>query len=198
MNISGVILAGGGNKRFNGISKAKIEIEGKSIISRSLETITDIFNEIIIVTNTPDLFREFSSLKLVQDQFKMCGPLGGIHAAINAARGDAVFVFAGDMPLLHRELIIKQIEHYKRNRTDALIPRIIEDIEPLHAIYSTQILNILEDYLTKENDYAIWKFLKLVNTGFLELEDSDVNRLALTNINTPSDLTRVKKILKVG
>ena len=29
-----------------------------------------------------------------------CGPLGGIHAALTAARGDAVFVAACDMPFL--------------------------------------------------------------------------------------------------
>jgi len=195
LNISGVILAGGTNRRFKGITKAKIVIEGKSIISRIIDTIRDVFDEIIIVTNTPEVFKEFNNCKLVPDHFKMAGPLGGIHAALKTASGDAVFVFAGDMALLNKELIVKQITYYSNNKTDALIPRIVSNIEPLHAIYSTDILIILEDYLTKGNDYAVWKFLKLINVGFLQVEDSKVNKLAFTNINTPSDLARVQKLL---
>ena len=36
--ISGVILAGGANKRFGGITKATIIIEGEKIISRIIST----------------------------------------------------------------------------------------------------------------------------------------------------------------
>ena len=38
-NISGVILAGGASKRFNGINKTRILIDGKTIISRMIDTI---------------------------------------------------------------------------------------------------------------------------------------------------------------
>jgi molybdopterin-guanine dinucleotide biosynthesis protein A len=78
-NISGVVLSGGVSKRFNGIIRAKIVIDGKTIISRIVETIDDIFDEIIIVTNTPDEFKEYNSCKIIGDQFLNKGPLGGIH-----------------------------------------------------------------------------------------------------------------------
>jgi molybdopterin-guanine dinucleotide biosynthesis protein A len=78
-NISGVILAGGASKRFNDIIKTKIVIDGKTIISRIIETIDDIFDEIIIVTNTPDEFKEYANCRIIGDQFLNKGPLGGIH-----------------------------------------------------------------------------------------------------------------------
>ena len=56
--ISGVILAGGDNKRFGGILKSNTIIGGETIISRITGTVRDLFNEIIIVTNTPAEFRE--------------------------------------------------------------------------------------------------------------------------------------------
>jgi molybdopterin-guanine dinucleotide biosynthesis protein A len=59
MNISGVILAGGVNDRFSGKSKTDIMVDGKTIISRVIETINDIFVEIIIVANTPLKFNGF-------------------------------------------------------------------------------------------------------------------------------------------
>ena len=43
-NISGVILAGGENKRFDGINKSNLIIGGSSIISRIVNIISDIFH----------------------------------------------------------------------------------------------------------------------------------------------------------
>jgi len=68
-NISGVILAGGACKRFNGLIKPLIAIDGKTIISRMIDAISDILNEIIIVTNTPALFKEYKYCRIVNDQF---------------------------------------------------------------------------------------------------------------------------------
>jgi molybdopterin-guanine dinucleotide biosynthesis protein A len=87
--ISGVILAGGNSKRFNGIVKAKIIIEGKTIISRIIETIENIFDEIIVVTNTPKEFQEYTGCKIIGDQFLNKGPLGGIHAALKKSKKEA-------------------------------------------------------------------------------------------------------------
>ena len=73
--ISGAILAGGSNKRFGGITKANVVIGGISIISRILSTISDLFDEVIIVTNKPEEFGEFIQYKIVNDQFLKAGPL---------------------------------------------------------------------------------------------------------------------------
>jgi molybdopterin-guanine dinucleotide biosynthesis protein A len=81
-SISGIILAGGANRRFNGMTKSNIIIDGKTIISRITDTIRDIFDEIIIVTNTPEEFKEYNKYKIVSDQFLKVGPIGGIHAAL--------------------------------------------------------------------------------------------------------------------
>ena len=97
-NISGVILAGGANKRFGGITKAKVVIDGLTIISRIIFVIEDLFSEIIIVTNRSEEFRDLISFKIVEDQYLNAGPLGGIHSALKSSSEDAIFVFAGDMP----------------------------------------------------------------------------------------------------
>ena len=48
---------------LDGKIKSKIVIGGKTIISRITDTIGDLFSEIIIVTNTPEEFKEFSNYK---------------------------------------------------------------------------------------------------------------------------------------
>jgi molybdenum cofactor guanylyltransferase len=194
-NISGVILAGGTGKRFNGILKSKILINGKPVISKIIETIDDIFEEIIIVTNTPEEFKEFYNCKIVGDQFLDKGPLSGIHSALKKSDKEAIFVLAGDMPLLDKKIILKQIEFYNRNKGDAVIPQIDQYIEPLHGIYKRTLLRILEVYLNGKNDYAVHEFLKITDVHYLKLEGSEEIKNAFTNINSPVDVNFVKKIL---
>jgi molybdopterin-guanine dinucleotide biosynthesis protein A len=184
-DISGVILAGGAGKRFKGITKANLVIDGKTIISRISETINDIFNEIIIVTNTPDEFNNFSQYRIVEDHYKGRGPLGGIHAALRASENDSVFIFAADMPFLDKKLINSQISYYLANICDALVPEINNNIEPLHAIYHKTVLKVLEDYLSGSHDNAVHRFLKKLNVSYLKIEESEESYRAFTNINNP-------------
>jgi molybdopterin-guanine dinucleotide biosynthesis protein A len=196
-NISGVILAGGANKRFDGMTKANIVIGGKTIISRIIDTIKDVFQEIIIVTNTPEEFKEYINYKIVSDQFLNAGPLGGIHAAIKTSSKEALFVFAGDMPLLDKKIIIRQIEFYNSHKCDILIPLIIKYAEPLHSIYNTSIIDTLEDYLAKGNNYSVSEYCKLQNVRYMQLEDSNKISDTFTNINSPSDIPVAEKILGI-
>lgn len=196
-NISGVILAGGENRRFNGITKSKIVIDGKPIISRILDTINEIFNEIIIVTNSPEEFREYNNCKIASDHFLKAGPLGGIHAALKRTSNEALFVFAGDMPLLDKKLILSQINYFDDHKCDILIPRVSQYIEPLHAIYSIGILKTLEDYLLGNQNCAVREFFKKVEPHYLEFEDSAEIKKAFTNINSPLDISMAEKTLRL-
>jgi len=186
--ISAAILAGGKASRFNGIIKPKIVINGEMIISRIISAIRDIFNEIIIVTNTPSEFEEFSFCKIVKDEILNSGPLGGIHAALKASSNEAVFVLAGDMPFPDRQIIMEMIDIYKSRTCDAVIPEKSNMIEPLHAIYSVSLLSAIESYLMEGGNRAVRGFIKDINTYYLNLEDTESTRQAFMNINIPTDL----------
>jgi len=190
-NISGVILAGGLNLRFDGISKANIIIDGRPIIDRIIDTIVDVFEEIIIVTNRPEEFHKFTQYRIIKDQYKDRGPLGGIHAALKASNNDSVFVFAGDMPYLNNRIIDNQISYYFKNNCEVLVPQVNQNIEPLHAIYNKTLLNTLEEYLTGDHNFAVREFFKVVNVNYIRLDDSEKNLNVFTNINSPSDISNV-------
>jgi molybdopterin-guanine dinucleotide biosynthesis protein A len=197
-NISGVILAGGAGKRFNGITKPNLVIGGKTVLSRITDIIDVVFDEKIIVTNTPEEFSDLHTYKIVPDQFKNAGPLGGIHSALKASSKDAIFVFAGDMPLLDKRFILRQIEFYNNYKCDILVPRINSLQEPLHSIYNLSLINLLEDYLRGDNDYAVIEFFKSANVGYMELKDSDENKNMFANVNSPADISMIEKILGIG
>jgi len=197
-NVSAVILAGGANKRFQGKTTANIQISGVRIITRTIKILHEIFDDIIIVTNTPDQFKGFSHYTLVPDEIKNVGPLGGIHAAMQVAKNDSVFVFASDMPCISSKLVKSHIQFYHKRRCDAAIPRINDFKEPLHSIYNTRILNQLDEYLKTAHDYSIESFLSGLNIRYHNLEDTEENRKSFFNINTPQDLSCMELYSEAG
>jgi molybdopterin-guanine dinucleotide biosynthesis protein A len=192
VKISGAILAGGAASRFNGRVKPKIIIEGETIISRIISVVKDIFDEVIIVTNNPEEFADFRFCRIVQDEILNAGPLGGIHAAMKASSNEAIFVFAGDMPFLDKEIIIKLIDTFNTSDCNALIPAIEEYIEPLHSIYRISLTENLEAYLKGDRSKAVRDYIKSLNVKYLKFEGSEKNRTAFTNINSASDINMAK------
>ncbi len=194
-SIAGVILAGGASKRFNGMIKAKIVIDGRTIISRIIGTMNELFDEIIIVTNTPDEFKEFNNCRIAGDRFLNKGPLGGIHSAMINSSYDTMFIVAGDMPLLEKDIIIEQIEYFNHNNFDVVIPRINHFTEPLHGIYKKSLLRKLEQHLEVETDYSIRAFLKKTDVSYLQFDESENTKKAFLNINSSSDIAIVERLL---
>jgi molybdenum cofactor guanylyltransferase len=196
MKITAAILAGGPASRMNGVIKPKIILDGKTILERSLSVLKNIFSEIILVTNSPEIFSGYGELLITSDHLKGIGPLAGIHAALKAATGDAVFIFAGDMPLLNHDLIVKQAGLFEELECDILVPRTGSEIEPLHSVYSRTLLNRLEYYLSTSQSRAVRDFFMSVSVKFMET-GSEVNS-GFFNINSPADIIEAERILKAG
>ena len=190
--ISGVILAGGAGRRFGGIAKPNIPVNGEKIISRIIRTIEDLFNEIIIITNTPSEFPDLSRYKTAGDHFQNAGPLAGIHSGLKSSGNDAIFVFAGDMPFLNKEIIADQIRQFRLNEYEILIPRIGELIEPLHSIYRASVLARMERFLAEGENRSVREFISEMHADYFILQDSEENRRAFTNINSQWDIDRIK------
>src|SRR3989442_9925793 len=95
------ILAGGRATRFDGRDKSALVVDGRTILDRQLDELSSLSDDVMIVGNNREGARAFQAsvaLRTVPDIVPGCGPLGGLHAALTAARGDAVFVVACDMP----------------------------------------------------------------------------------------------------
>lgn len=188
MEISCAITAGGKAKRFNGITKAFIEVDGERIIDKNLGVLKTIFQNIIIISNSPSEFIDYKDIKIYKDYYHEIGPIAGLHSALRNCKGDAVFLISSDLPNISLEIINSLIKRYLKLDCDIIIPKIGNKIEPLFGIYSTNILNKLEQYIEKKESYAMRDFFKEVNTHFLELSNNEHNKGAFININEPKDL----------
>jgi len=190
---SAVILAGGEGNRFGGKQKTEIIIGGRKIISRMLDVIKGIFDEIIIVTNSPEVCYGIENCRIIGDIYNQSGPLAGIHAAMEASEKEALFVFAGDMPFLDKDLIINQIGRFEGSDDSAVVPVLNDLEEPLHAIYRTSLLNEIEKLLEGPGTPAVKDFLKIINAGYMILPSTPEIFKAFTNINSHSDLEQALK-----
>ena len=182
-SISGVILAGGESRRM-GCRKAFIAIDGKKMIDIVLEKLSRLFSEIIIVTDRKEDFLHYEC-KVVEDIVKGCGPLGGIYTGLKEVSTDRAFLVACDMPYLHEGLISRLIADPDLKSYECIIPKHAKGIEPLHAIYSRQILPKAERLLNA-GKLSLRDLFANCSCNYIEVDENEV--ISFVNINTPSDL----------
>jgi molybdenum cofactor guanylyltransferase len=192
---TGVILSGGLNTRFNGQNKAFIRVGQKRILDRLYEIFSDLFDDIILVTNHPLEFLDWD-LTIVTDLFSARSSLTGIHTGLFYMKYLYGFFSACDTPFLRKELVQTLIEQIENN-TDIIMPETTAGFEPLCAIYSKRCLKQAEQHL-KENKYKIqWAFqghrIKYIRENVLLEKDPDLR--SFFNINTPEDLMRAEEMI---
>jgi len=191
MTFESAILAGGKNSRYGGKNKAFLQVEGVPIIDRNIEVLSQIFSQISIITNHPQQFSEYIYYPMYSDYYHEIGPLAGIHSALKNTKSDGVFVSSCDMPFLNKNLIERLINKVVETGSDALIPRVNGDIEPLFAFYHKRIISKLEAHIIDGKSRSIRSFLKKINTEYMDLSDSATVRKSFTNINRPEDLQQI-------
>lgn len=182
---AGIILAGGKNTRM-GLDKAFISFSGRPLIEFLIETLSDIFKILIIVTNKPHLYQKYD-IQICSDIIKDKGPLGGIHAALSVSKSMYNFVVACDMPLINRDLIKYIIG--KSNGYDAVLAEYGERLHPLCAVYSRNCIMPIKLQIDKKNLKMV-DFLKFVNTKIIlqeEIKKIDPEGRSFINVNTKDD-----------
>lgn len=193
--IAGVILAGGENRRFPEV-KALITIGGQTIIERHLSVLRSVFDEVMISTNTPEVFFRFEA-PLVGDILPSLGPIAGIHAALSNASAGAVFVVACDMPFVDRDAILCICREYREagmdGRAPAVIPSFKGEQQPLFGVYHRTILPSIEKAIA-EGKTALKRFLS--EAGAIIIDEPCPAAVGsegrvFVNINTLEDYRRV-------
>lgn len=183
-----LILAGGRGTRLTP-DKPLLEIEGVSIIERTVEVARSLFKEVVIVTNTPEKY-EFLGLKLVPDQRKGCGPLMGIYSGLREIKQDMAFVCAADMPFLDQELI--RAQYRETADYDIVVPCPDGKPEFLHGFYRKSCLPVIQESL-EAGQYKVGSLKERCRTlrldaGWFERQGLGSRlELAFANINTMRD-----------
>jgi molybdopterin-guanine dinucleotide biosynthesis protein A len=172
-----------------------MRVGGKRIIDRLYEVFSDLFDEIILVTNHPEQFLNWD-LTIVTDIFDLRSSLTGIHAGLFYMKNPYAFFSACDTPFLNKalvEILVEQIEQ----KFDIIMPETAAGFEPLCAIYSKLCLKPAEQHL-KEKKLKIQRAFRsnrIKNIPENILRQGDPELKSFFNINTPEDLARAEAMV---
>ena len=190
-----VILSGGLNSRMGGKNKGFLEVGGRSILNRLLESLQPAFEEILLVIREPRLYAEYP-VEIVTDLYEDRSSLTGIHAAMVSARAAFGFVVPCDTPFLQPG-IIRMLIHALEPELDVVVPLINDHYEPLCAIYSKRCVPVIETQLRRK-DYTIYNFFDRVRVKTLstdEIKAVDPQLLSFFNVNTPEAYQTCQKMV---
>ncbi|HVO30014.1 MAG TPA: NTP transferase domain-containing protein, partial [bacterium] len=189
--ITGVVNAGGDGSRLGGAAKPLLRFaDGSTVLDRTLGVLRTRCDDVILVANDAAAFQGVE-VEIVADRVHDRGAPAGLHAALSAMETPWALVVAGDMPRVDGRVLDALI----RRRTveaQAVVAVVDGRPEPLHALWSREVLPVLEEML-RAGSPSFKDLLARVPHVLVPLEELEREipgaRASFANVNTPADLT---------
>src|SRR5580698_8383729 len=130
-DLTAFILAGGKSTRM-GADKAFVVLDGRTLLARALELARSVTSEVKIVG---DAAKFATVAPVVEDVFRECGPLGGIHAALRSSQTELNLILAVDVPFVLPALLQYLIRRAHNAAALATVAQAGGHWQPLCAVY---------------------------------------------------------------
>ena len=190
-DVSAFILAGGKSARMSA-DKAFVVLDGWTLLARALESARSVTSDVRIVGDAA----KFASFALaVEDVFRECGPLGGIHAALRASQTELNLILAVDLPFVAPALLQYLIKRARESDETVTVAKTGGRWQPLCAVYRREFADAAEQAL-RAGRCRIDAFFNAGRTQIIgeeELEAAGFSPNMFRNLNTPEDLAAVQK-----
>ncbi|MDD3677943.1 MAG: molybdenum cofactor guanylyltransferase [Dehalococcoidales bacterium] len=194
--VSAILLAGGKSSRL-GTDKAKVKLDGESVMIQAIaEKLSGLSEDIVVSTNGRRYEDITIPVRWAIDVRPGAGSLMGLYSGLLAAKHDYAIAVACDMPFINIELL-KYMISLPRDY-DALLPKIGEQTEQLHSIYSKNCLPKMEKYLNSGH-LKITSFMDEIDVKYVDediINKYDPRHLSFFNVNTAQQLNEAQDILK--
>jgi molybdopterin-guanine dinucleotide biosynthesis protein A len=190
-DLSAFILAGGNSTRM-GVDKAFVALDGRTLLARALELARSVSSDVRIVGDRAK-FAPFAPV--VEDVFRGCGPLGGIHAALQASPAELNLILAVDVPFASLALLQYLIKRARDSGATVTVSRAGGGWQPLCAVYRREFANVAESAL-REGRYKIDALFDAVRTEVIgedELRAGGFSARVFRNLNTPEELAEASR-----
>lgn len=193
--MTSIVLAGGKGLRL-GRDKLSEMVGDHTLLERVIDRLSLVSGEILVVIAQGQPKPTLPSIKVVVDLYPGKGVVGGIYTGLVAAQSFHSLVVAADMPFLNPSLLRYLIQ--VSPTYDVILPRIKDELEPLHAIYSKNCLVPIQQQI-EQGKLKVRDFLDQVRVRYVEEAEIgrfDPKKLSFFNINTLADLGRARALLK--
>lgn len=178
--VSGIILTGGRSSRM-GCDKAKLLYRQESFLQYQAQKLRGLGIDDIVIAGPED---GVPGTRCVPDCYPGMGPLGGIHAALQAAKYPLALVLAVDTPLVPAAVLERLLLSHGGGAT---VLSLHGAAEPLIGVYDKALASLCEIRL-REGKAALRLFLQEIGAAYLEYEGDP---FLLTNCNTLEEYRRL-------
>lgn len=186
------ILCGGKSSRM-GFDKSTIKVNGKLLIEIIGEELEKIFDNVILISNDKDKFKNIK-YEVLQDIVPASGPLGGIYTALNYSTSKYVFVLACDMPFISLNYIKYMMDCLRGQSFHGIVSFNSDHVETLHSFYSQELIDTFRNELNK-NNFKLFQVIKSCNFNYVDYEkirEYSKDMSMFTNLNYKADLSTLK------
>lgn len=193
-DVQAFILVGGASRRM-GQDKAQLRLGSETMLERTAGQLSTVTSSVTLVGGS----QAYSGLSLpsVPDVYEKWGALGGIHAALSAAKTDWILVIACDLPFTTRELF-ERLKSFADESFDAIVPMQQDGRpQPVCALYRRETCLPEIERLVNAGEHTPRALLANVRTRyvqFTELSDLPGAENFFLNLNTPEDFERAKRL----
>ena len=188
MQITGIILSGGKSTRM-GTDKALLTLNNKTLLQNAIEICKPVCQNILISSDNSN--HKNHGYKTIPDEFKNCGPLGGIYSCLKKSVTDWNFVISVDAAFVKTSFI----EALAKNTVqfDAVVPVHNKGKEPLISMFHKSVLTTMEKHL-KTGNFKMHNLINALNTNFLDTQTWVTKYPQIFyNLNNPDDINFVSK-----
>ncbi len=176
-----------------------MRVGGTRMICRVVDALHGTVDELIVSVRDErqrDLIHPYvGDLKFVYDEIRDIGPLAGIFAGLERAKGDYVVVVACDMPLINKAAIELLFERARGH--DAAVPGHANGlIEPLHSVYKREPMLRAVKGSIEAGEGKISAPLKRLK-DVVYVPDADIQKVdpaldTFLNVNRAEDMERIR------
>ena len=186
------IMAGGKSRRM-GRDKAAVELGGRTLLERALDTWQG-FGAAVQLSVGPAERGVLApeGVRAVADVYPGRGPLGGLHAGLLACDTELLLLAAVDTPFVTKELAEALAEAAEAIPGDAYVYTVEGRPQPLFALYRKSCLPAAESLL-EAGENRMGQLLSRVGTVCLPGEGKEH---CFVNLNTPEDVERAREALR--
>lgn len=156
------VLAGGRLNRKSRTVMQPSATDRKRLLSYVVKELKGIFSDVLVVTDTPWAYEDMP-VRITEDIYQGCGPLGGIHTALKNSQSQYMYLIAFDMPYFCLQYIAYMLNMLSTEKAQACVTLKEGWVEPFNAFYSVELFYDLEAWLARGNS-SLYNFLKASNT----------------------------------
>ncbi|MBN2602399.1 MAG: nucleotidyltransferase family protein [Candidatus Marinimicrobia bacterium] len=184
MSIDGVILAAGYSERM-GLFKPALDIAGKPLLIRCIDSMAAISDRIIVVggfnsEKIIELVNQTPKVVIVKNEYFQQGMFSSVRRGIREVQGDRFFIIPGDQPAVKTETYQKLLAE----KGDIVIPR-YNGKKGHPVLFNSQLI---PEILIMPDTVTLRDFIHSKKATILDVDDPGIG----LDVDTLADYEKIK------